>query len=113
MLRFLKDINNRFHAGSGITFHERLVGVVELDEANRNQVLACSSLSGFSLGVCVCVLQLHASCQAWRSYMERHGMSARTAGRDQLVDFIETSEFKEPCLASGQSALSCCLVVYL
>ena len=59
MLRFLKDINNRFHAGSGITFHERLVGVVELDEANRNQVLACSSLSGFSLGVCVCCNSMH------------------------------------------------------
>ena len=32
-IRFLKDINNSFHGGSGINFHEKLVGVQELDEA--------------------------------------------------------------------------------
>ena len=31
--RFLKDVNNGFHLGSGISFHELIVGVKEVDEA--------------------------------------------------------------------------------
>ena len=67
------------------------------------------SLPVVSAGLLVSNFQIYAQlttpCQAWRSYMERHGMSARTAGRDQLVDFIETSEFKEACLQSSMLLL--------
>ena len=36
--RFLKDVNNAFHLGSGITFHEMVIGVKEVDEVRLSGV---------------------------------------------------------------------------